>query len=618
MTKLILAHCIENQMVAAKIASALKEKATIENVVFDFSNGMEALRKATYSSTAPVLLLISDNFLKSEKCMNDALSLIQSLGTSQRLISVTTEGIYQENGRPVIFPTSFDRVSNVIQYMNYWQDRYLDLRRAKAEGDEAAFNEKVRVVRTISSEVGELLRYLRSTEYYSYDQFEDSNFIVLYRVLGIPVSEQMAIESRTFVNHGVESAALVGVEELEVAHAGETNGSYNPFANGIHFGSKNGTTETNNYLESLLGEEKAASPIDSANVPTMNNVTVSEAADKMKELASNGVEKMNEMRVETPINTTQVVDNQSPTSDFQIRANELINQGLDRPTSLESLISGMRDEKPRDSNTEISANLNDKVDEILDVKKASLDASKGFGGFTLEQILKDEELLELMHKEGVATPEIVATETVENGVHAEALAAPTLSNGNGLNVELDDSDSDLVKQIAAEAEKDFQEKLRLKRLAETPTKAEDDAPVAVEATIEKVAMPVVEHVVEAAPIVENFTEKADSEFRDLTENVHPEDVKSDVSRIFEEAEQPAEHFEFEENHHHKLTEETAALFDQPTAPRTAEKIVNQLVIERGTPAEAVKMDEPTATTANLSLDTEGGKSGEENVQSLLE
>jgi hypothetical protein len=169
MTKLILAHCIENQMVAAKIASALNGKATIEKVVFDFSNGMEALRKATYSSTAPVLLLISDNFLKSEKCMNDALSLIQSLGTSQRLISVTTEGIYQENGRPTILPTSFDRVSNVIQYMNYWQDRYLDLRRKKPEGDETTFNEKVRVVRTISSEIGELLRYLRSTEYYSYD-----------------------------------------------------------------------------------------------------------------------------------------------------------------------------------------------------------------------------------------------------------------------------------------------------------------------------------------------------------------------------------------------------------------------------------------------------------------
>ena len=219
MTKLILAYCIENQIVAAKIASALSGKATIEKVIFDYTVGMETLRKATYSSTAPVLLLISDNFLKSEKCMNDALPLIQSLGAAQRLISVTTEGVYQENGRSVILPTSFDRVSNVIQYMNHWQDRYLDLRRKKPEGDETAFNEKIRVVRTISSEIGELLRYLRSTEYYSYDQFEDSNFIVLYRVLGITGVSEAAVSSKVSVSHTAFPSEKVAVEELEPANA---------------------------------------------------------------------------------------------------------------------------------------------------------------------------------------------------------------------------------------------------------------------------------------------------------------------------------------------------------------------------------------------------------------
>ena len=124
--------------------------------------GIEALKKLANGNTHRVLLLISDNFLKSQNCMNEALPFIQSLGAAQRLIPVTTEGIYPnaDSGQMSAVPTSFDRVSNVIQYMNFWQDRYLELRKLKTDGgDDVAHNEKVRVVRAISSEIGELLRY---------------------------------------------------------------------------------------------------------------------------------------------------------------------------------------------------------------------------------------------------------------------------------------------------------------------------------------------------------------------------------------------------------------------------------------------------------------------------
>jgi NADP-dependent 3-hydroxy acid dehydrogenase YdfG/Tfp pilus assembly protein PilF len=628
MTKLILAYCTENQMVAAKIASALKEKATIEKVVFDFSTGMEALRKATYTGTAPVLLLVSDNFLKSENCMNDALPLIQSLGTAQRLITVTTEGSYQENGRPVIMPTSFDRVSNVIQYMNHWQDRYLDLRRKKSEGDEVTFNEKVRVVRTISSEIGELLRYLRSTEYYSFDQFEDSNYIVLYRVLGIPVSEEMAISARpTNVHHTALPTEMVNSEVLEPALAEEE--AYNPFANGVHFGSKNGTTETNNYLEALLSDQKTA-PTETENLPNTAHGTVSDAADKMKELASNGVNYMKEPLAEIAEMPTQVVDNQSPTSDFQIRANELINDGLDRPSSLESMIAGMRDEKSVSAKHEVSENVSRQVDAIFETEKATVEKN-GFSGFTLEQILKDDELKELLGKEDASIGETLATEPVQNGMHSDALTMPRSSNGNGngLHVDLDDSDSDLVKQIAAEAEREFQEKMRLKALAESPTKVEDIVVPIVAPTIS----PIVDIVPTPVVEVENFVEKADADFRDLTENVDAEDIKSEVTRILDEAEEPATHFEFEENINDKLTEETAALFEQPAAPKSMEKIVNQLVIERSmapsTPFPTLKdepliQNEPSEPENDVyprklrDVPTEGSLSEVENVQKLME
>lgn len=192
MNKIVLAYCSENQIVAAKTANALIQHVEVEKVVFDAHNGMDSLRKMTENNLNRVLLFVSDNFLKSENCMNEALITLNNLGNQKRLIPIITDGVYSKDGNGHFFtvPTSFDRVSNVIQYMNFWQDRYLELRRLKPSSDEDfEFSEKVRVVRTISSEIGELLRYLRAMEFFSYDQFEDSKFIILYRVLGLNIPD---------------------------------------------------------------------------------------------------------------------------------------------------------------------------------------------------------------------------------------------------------------------------------------------------------------------------------------------------------------------------------------------------------------------------------------------
>ncbi len=195
MTKIILAYCIENQFVAAKIANALSSKTDIEKVIFDSDTGIALLQKQVQNNSWRVLLLVSDNFLKSENCMNNALHILQDLGNQKRLMPIITEGVYSKDGNSQFFnvPTSFDRVSNVIQYMNHWQDKYLELRRIKPTSDEDfEFSERVRVVRTISSEIGELLRYMRAMEYFTYDQFEDSNFVILYRALSMSVPEGLA------------------------------------------------------------------------------------------------------------------------------------------------------------------------------------------------------------------------------------------------------------------------------------------------------------------------------------------------------------------------------------------------------------------------------------------
>ena len=127
----------------------------------------------------PILLIISDNFLKSAQCMSRGLKLLQEKRT--QILPIVVDGAVkdEQSGEWTNIPTDFERVSDIIQYINYWQDRYLDLRRQKRQMkdfDENAFNAHLKVMREISSEAGEFLRVLRGMDYQHYPEFAANSF----------------------------------------------------------------------------------------------------------------------------------------------------------------------------------------------------------------------------------------------------------------------------------------------------------------------------------------------------------------------------------------------------------------------------------------------------------
>ena len=132
----------------------------------------DSLSERLLQDNRPVMLVISDNFLKSVSCMRDGLSLLQQLTNANRLFAVIVDG-QQAQGQSV--PTRFERVSDVIQYMNYWQNEYLELRKEKKEHqhEEESFKAHLRVVRSISSEIGEFLRQLRGEEYHHFGNLSE-------------------------------------------------------------------------------------------------------------------------------------------------------------------------------------------------------------------------------------------------------------------------------------------------------------------------------------------------------------------------------------------------------------------------------------------------------------
>ncbi len=140
------------------------------------------------SAIHPILLLISDNFLRSSKCMLDLLPVFQEQVRSNRVKTVIVDGIKHnsETGLAEIIPTSFDRVSNVIKYMNHWQDEYLEVRRKKRdipEIEEIELNNQLKVIRSISSEIGEFLRFLRNRDYTTLEEFQAEHYLQFFQFM---------------------------------------------------------------------------------------------------------------------------------------------------------------------------------------------------------------------------------------------------------------------------------------------------------------------------------------------------------------------------------------------------------------------------------------------------
>lgn len=179
-----IAYCSDNQEVVNEITSSLQRvNYQIKPIPCQTSNG---LKKAVEAENYPILLLISDNFLKSSDCMHESLAMIQILNTKKQFLPIITAGRYVENGQVNYQPTTFERVSNVIQYMNHWQDAYLAMRREKRhmnDQESATFEEKLKKVRTISSEVGEFLRYLRNTNYIDFENLKSNNYENVFRLV---------------------------------------------------------------------------------------------------------------------------------------------------------------------------------------------------------------------------------------------------------------------------------------------------------------------------------------------------------------------------------------------------------------------------------------------------
>ncbi|MFN3173498.1 MAG: SDR family NAD(P)-dependent oxidoreductase [Phaeodactylibacter xiamenensis] len=171
-----LAYCADNESTVAEVQEHLSASAyTFHHYSCNRSTDNNFLTDQLLGQSDPILLFISDNYLKSAQCMSRGLKLLQE--KRHDILPIIIDGITEDpaTGQKKAVHTDFERVSDIIQYINYWQDQYLDLRRQKRqmnELDEDHFNTHLKVMREVSSEVGEFLRLLRSMNYLILPQFK--------------------------------------------------------------------------------------------------------------------------------------------------------------------------------------------------------------------------------------------------------------------------------------------------------------------------------------------------------------------------------------------------------------------------------------------------------------
>ena len=184
-----LTYCIDNLHTAEAIESALEQTDyAFEHFYCKKNSTQQPLSAQLQDYTGPILLLVSDNFLRSISCMQRALQLIQQ--KHDQLLPVVVDGFRHDDAGDIqIVSTRFEKIGDIIPYINYWQNQYLDLRGQRkhieddTDYDKNAFAEHLRVLRQVSSEASEFLRVMRNMHYLHFDEFTNNHFAAFFEWL---------------------------------------------------------------------------------------------------------------------------------------------------------------------------------------------------------------------------------------------------------------------------------------------------------------------------------------------------------------------------------------------------------------------------------------------------
>lgn len=216
MLTITLAYCTEDQTAAHRIGGDLSSHVEFRHIPVGKANEGPLLVDLLRGGDTPVIVLISNAFLTNPNCMLDAHGLFAG---PRDVLPVFVEGRrYDELSDEVIETnTSLSNQSEVMYYINHWQDRYIDLRTQADElsvtGGEA-FQSYLRKIRLASTQAEELLYMLKDKWSLTEPQLRANYYHQLFLFAERP---KLWEEYKTFDEEPVDLSGIPGLEMISAA-----------------------------------------------------------------------------------------------------------------------------------------------------------------------------------------------------------------------------------------------------------------------------------------------------------------------------------------------------------------------------------------------------------------
>ncbi len=191
MNRIILAYCHDNAEVAESIEQQLSRIGIpFEHITDQPAGQPDNFGKKLLDSEDPVVLIVTENLLKSRFCMSGLLTALQRLVRNRNLLAVVADGKTSPDGGTTFnyVETHFDRMGHALQYMNFWQTAWLDLssRHQHASAEEKDILEsEMNDVHLIANEIGEIIGALREAGHMTLPQLEADHYAAFFRQFGL-------------------------------------------------------------------------------------------------------------------------------------------------------------------------------------------------------------------------------------------------------------------------------------------------------------------------------------------------------------------------------------------------------------------------------------------------
>ena len=188
MNNLTIGYNEADKFIAQEIKQSLEQVGITVHLIPSNLPGGEYLFDRLKTNTGKSLILISNNFLRDSNSVYNAFDICKNLMEQKQLLPIICPDLVVADGKVEKTATKIEKIGDMIKFMNYWQEKYLDIRKGLrkdnlSSNEQQILSEKLNIVRPISSEMGEILRLFKVHKATYLEELRASSYSAIFNLL---------------------------------------------------------------------------------------------------------------------------------------------------------------------------------------------------------------------------------------------------------------------------------------------------------------------------------------------------------------------------------------------------------------------------------------------------